>query len=204
MGEYGREQRNQLSRAIANSEVGSRQLKGFADNRLGIKNEIFQFAKGDKGDSCYIPYEPGPYSLIEEPNTNNIGPGVPFTAAQKERILRANHLRYIKNQQQINLSVAGNYVSDSSDTTLVTKDSYANVLAEVDHILPKSKWGGNLIRNAMVLSSAENVSKSDDYPFAGFTKFRVYDPFTNVIHISRDAAIRNGAKNAKNLPVNPD
>lgn len=34
MAEYSREQRNQLSRAIANSEAGSRQLKGFVDNRL--------------------------------------------------------------------------------------------------------------------------------------------------------------------------
>ena len=34
MAEYSREQRNQLSRAIANSETGSRQLKGFVDNRL--------------------------------------------------------------------------------------------------------------------------------------------------------------------------
>lgn len=33
MAEYSREQRNQLSRAIANSETGSRQLKRFVDNR---------------------------------------------------------------------------------------------------------------------------------------------------------------------------
>ena len=33
MGEYGREQRNQLSRAVGNSEHKSGQLKGFADNR---------------------------------------------------------------------------------------------------------------------------------------------------------------------------
>ena len=37
MGEYSREQRNQLSRAIANSETGSRQLKGFVDNRCNIQ-----------------------------------------------------------------------------------------------------------------------------------------------------------------------
>lgn len=38
MAEYSREQRNQLSRAIANSETGSRQLKGFVDNR---RNYLF-------------------------------------------------------------------------------------------------------------------------------------------------------------------
>lgn len=38
MAEYGRKQRNQLSRAIVNSETGSRQLKNVIDNRyLGIK-----------------------------------------------------------------------------------------------------------------------------------------------------------------------
>ncbi|WP_259281376.1 DUF4157 domain-containing protein [Bacteroides fragilis] len=39
MAEYGREQRNQLSRAITNSEVGSRQLKGFVDNRPQAVNQ---------------------------------------------------------------------------------------------------------------------------------------------------------------------
>lgn len=34
MAEYSREQRNQLSRAITNSEAKSRQLKGFVDNRI--------------------------------------------------------------------------------------------------------------------------------------------------------------------------
>ena len=34
MAEYSREQRNQLSRAIANSGAGSRQLKRFVDNRI--------------------------------------------------------------------------------------------------------------------------------------------------------------------------
>lgn len=44
MGEYGREQRNQLSRAIANNETGSRQLKGFVDNR---PQSIVQFCMNE-------------------------------------------------------------------------------------------------------------------------------------------------------------
>lgn len=43
MAEYSREQRNQLNRAIANSSVESKQLKGFIDNRIiqrTIKNRI--------------------------------------------------------------------------------------------------------------------------------------------------------------------
>lgn len=41
MAEYGREQRNQLSRAIVNSEAGSKQLKEFADNRSRIRRSAF-------------------------------------------------------------------------------------------------------------------------------------------------------------------
>lgn len=37
MGEYSREQRSQLSRAIANNGGGNRQLKGFVDNRCSIQ-----------------------------------------------------------------------------------------------------------------------------------------------------------------------
>ena len=44
MGEYSREQRNQLSRVIANSETGSRQMKGFMDNRRGT-NKPVQYKK---------------------------------------------------------------------------------------------------------------------------------------------------------------
>lgn len=36
MAEYSREQRYQLSRAVANSESGSKQLKGFVDNRSNV------------------------------------------------------------------------------------------------------------------------------------------------------------------------
>lgn len=44
MGEYGREQRNQLSRVITNSDTGGKQLKTFVDNRpeKRIQNSIIQ------------------------------------------------------------------------------------------------------------------------------------------------------------------
>ncbi len=38
MGEYEKKQRNQLSRAIANSEIGSRQLKEFVDDRIAMSD----------------------------------------------------------------------------------------------------------------------------------------------------------------------
>ncbi len=40
MAEYSREQRNQFSRAVANSELGSKQLKGFVDNRSNVCGRI--------------------------------------------------------------------------------------------------------------------------------------------------------------------
>lgn len=42
MAEYSREQRNRLSRAVANGETGSRQLKGFVDNRI---DNVFNLPK---------------------------------------------------------------------------------------------------------------------------------------------------------------
>lgn len=60
MGEYNRKQRSQLSRAIANSETGSRQLKGVVDNRLTQRtlNKVIQgvFTAGIGGD-WHIHYE---------------------------------------------------------------------------------------------------------------------------------------------------
>lgn len=47
MAEYSREQRNQLSRAVANSEVGSRQLKEIVDNRYQMKNFTDYYSEND-------------------------------------------------------------------------------------------------------------------------------------------------------------
>lgn len=45
MAEYSREQRNQLSRAVANSGAGSRQLKRFVDNRHLSCNKSVQMSR---------------------------------------------------------------------------------------------------------------------------------------------------------------
>lgn len=50
MAEYGREQRNQLSRAIANSETGSRQLKGFVDSRKETAVQRFQVYRNGRAN----------------------------------------------------------------------------------------------------------------------------------------------------------
>lgn len=53
MGEYAREQRNQLSRAVANSETKGKQMKGFVDNRLNsyVKQMAVYVTKPSKRSS---------------------------------------------------------------------------------------------------------------------------------------------------------
>nr|DAE72354.1 MAG TPA: hypothetical protein [Caudoviricetes sp.] len=77
MAEYSREQRNQLSRAVANSETGNRQMKNFIDNRkqierstqfkMIIKNTI---QKADPFDSIDISSRPekegGPMQILRK------------------------------------------------------------------------------------------------------------------------------------------
>ncbi|MCD8183531.1 MAG: hypothetical protein LUE99_11080 [Bacteroides sp.] len=50
MAEYGREQRNKLSRAVANSETGNRRLKNFVDNR----SQTIQMWHGTSMDSANL------------------------------------------------------------------------------------------------------------------------------------------------------
>lgn len=100
MGEYYREQRNQLSRAIANSGTGSSQLKGFVDNRRKATVQRFQVYRNGgrnpgnltprladtngnvlskRGLSTFInngvpPYVTGPHKQVIE--TTNLGPNL--------------------------------------------------------------------------------------------------------------------------------
>lgn len=64
MAEYGREERNQLSRAISNNKLNSRQLKGLEDNRFNLvfagmqkesldSNNIKQLKKQNKKPYSY-------------------------------------------------------------------------------------------------------------------------------------------------------
>lgn len=76
MAEYGREQRNQLSRAIANNETGSRQLKGFVDNRQ--RSSVMQLLTsisyddmpgiGENCDVRYVAHTRIPMSSAEKSN----------------------------------------------------------------------------------------------------------------------------------------
>lgn len=73
MGEYDRKQRNQLSRAIANNNTGSKQLKGFVDNRMNFQSVTLQlYFKSNsviqKHQEIKLPNKPFNYTLLGRGN----------------------------------------------------------------------------------------------------------------------------------------
>lgn len=68
MAEYSREQRNQPSRAIANNATGSRQLKGFVDNRTMKKNNTSSLIQR------FLIYRAG----IMKPSQADVAPNAPL------------------------------------------------------------------------------------------------------------------------------
>lgn len=65
MGEYGRKQRIQLSRVIANSGNGNRQLKELDDNRRSLFEKTIQFLRSD------LSAENASNAVIEEMNEDD-------------------------------------------------------------------------------------------------------------------------------------
>lgn len=74
MGEYGREQRHQLSRAVANSETGSRQLKGFVDHRIAIQCLLAgSYSETDKSDAHHMPSARALAAIVKAGIANKTG-----------------------------------------------------------------------------------------------------------------------------------
>ena len=86
-----------------------------------------------------------------------MGPGKPFTAAQKAAILGENLERN-----------GGVLRSDQSGQILFMPKQYTKGYtppvneAQVDHVEPRSQGGENSTANAQVLSRKENLKKSDN------------------------------------------
>lgn len=96
----------------------------------------------------------GPYSDIPDPK--NVGPGKPFTKAQKEAIIQENMRR---NGGVVRSDGDGRVlVKLSKSVKGVTPDSNE---WQIDHINPRSRGGSNSNSNAQVLSRQENRIKSD-------------------------------------------
>lgn len=96
----------------------------------------------------------GPYSDIPDPK--NVGPGKPFTKAQKEAIIQENMRRN-----------GGVVCSDGDGRVLVKPSKSVKGVTpdpnewQIDHINPRSRGGSNSNSNAQVLSRQENRIKSD-------------------------------------------
>ena len=96
-----------------------------------------------------------PYANLTD--SQSVGSGKSFTAAQKRNILAANAERN-----------GGTVKSDLSGKTLVppvksTKDVTPSADEwQMDHIIPKSKGGTNSYTNAQILSRQENRAKWDN------------------------------------------
>lgn len=136
-----------------------------------VKSNVTQLAP------VYIPGQNGPCHALND--TGGIAVG-DFNDAKRTPVLNENHNRHGGNQTNQNtIPVADNhpiFYSEDGNGAVLKKNTVMPYLVEVDHILPKEKGGGNTPKNAQVLSSTQNNTKSDTYPHGNYTGTRVYCP----------------------------
>lgn len=142
-------------------------------------------------DACLIPKsKASPYDNL--PKQGNVGPGENFDSGQRFAILAANFTTRTKTAL-----INGKFdhqVSDApSKKQLFDPTHLRPHAAEIDHIIPKEKGGGNSEMNAQVLGGDENVAKGTTYPWGAYSGARVYDPMKGKIFDSRTAAHKGGA-----------
>jgi hypothetical protein len=94
----------------------------------------------------------GPYANLKDAKT--VGEGKNFTQTQKQAIINANKAN---NSGVIKSDQTGKILDPAVQSK---KGVSANMnQAEIDHITPKAKGGGNSNTNAQVLSKEENLKK---------------------------------------------
>jgi hypothetical protein len=108
---------------------------------------------------CVVVVAIGTYIFVAvlspgNPDMASVGPGQPFTQAQKREILSENRSRN-----------GGQLKSDVSGILLYAPKQHVKGVtppwneAHVDHVKPRAKGGANSFRNAQILSRQENLSK---------------------------------------------
>lgn len=131
MAEYSKEQRNQLSRVIANSETGSRQLKGIVDNRKqnGLYN-LFQNIQLKKEESC-----------------NNTLMQLSPIWSSKGNIIKSNELSVVGSDGKKNRGqIVGGKIHDSGTPGTTYAGNLKDVL--LGDLKTKEDWkGGHLFKH---------------------------------------------------------
>jgi len=143
-------------------------------------------------DACLIPRNRwSPYAHL--PSVGAVGPDENFDPNQRFAILKENFQRLGNGKAILANTQVDIQQSDYSNNLLFDPRDLKAYIAEVDHIVPRKKGGGNTQYNAQVLEGTENASKGDTYPWGSYSGYEIYDPGTQQVYSTRRAAKAGGA-----------
>lgn len=167
-----------VSRINVNNST-NKQLKLFSDNResqvlqqkklntflLQNKNVFKDKIRTIQRVVAFIPGVAGPYSHLADDETLAVDI---FTSPQRKKVLSAGY----KGKGTYTVGNAEFYRNDgkNGNKDLVAPITTSFIEAQIDHIVPKNKGGGNSYKNAQILDAHFNRSKGDKYN-GSFSKY---------------------------------